>query len=1020
MANPEEKNKRPGVSETVSKKIKRGETSKKKVVARKKVKKVKRKRVPSRTARRKKRSPTKAAPKKKPKPVRPPKKEGKKGKLWAWLGGGISVLLIGSCCLIGGGWFLFSRGSGPLLGGGGRFPHDEVKILEETQEAVDEHGDQVSLGNLKLDIPAGAVAGDSTLTVAEVDPDSLPVEYPEDIVGEVYALEWESGSTPTGDEKMTVTFSYDPDDLPEEASEEEMVITTFDGAEWLQLPTRVDSRKHELTAEVRHFSFFGALWNASGLGWETTCDIRFHGRVYYTDGRYPGDPRATTIPAATMGYAVVDADGILLHEGFLGSDGSFDFVLREGMDVGFGVDPFLRVYAESPLAGKVKNTTALGAGVITYHGQVVEYDDYHCPSNVDLSLRIPLEDSAVFKILQSVYLGLATAIGVDGSLDTSNPTVIWGGAGDYATQTTDTGFKTFNDGQDAYIYIGNDPQVAWDEDVVLSAYGQYLLYWLSGQESLPCTARLGEVDRRVSACSAWAEGFGMYFSALARGDSVYESYEFTDINPITYDLDSNQFSSDQRSPGAVAQALWELTDGGINELNVANLLRLLREQKTSIASLKDLYNHWDITYGLTPQECLIFAEKDVVDEEDCGDDFLSEEPDQSEEEPVINRHTIEYDISTSSTLAWEGRDIWRFDGLADDVLSIKILAIDEDLDIGVILTQAWNNKVVNDTVLFEESDGYWEWQAKLENDGEHFILVDAYDSEGQYSIDLELMQRWLDDEQDESVESAPEEEVSASQPDPDSEIRYGQTITDEYLEDGEIQWWEFTAQAEDEISILFWAEDEDFRPYLYLGEDASGEILVETESTGSDPYQISVGPYTLPKDGLYFIGAGSLSGEGDYGLSLYLEDSAEDVEPAEESQESGGVAGTLYDEIDLGGVHYSDGAISFDFHVPANYTRVEVGCYDVAKDEHSYTQYCGWRGELQLNGDYVYDWVDWNSSDGGIYHNYILDEDVKTAHIDDSGFLDITPMILSGVNTLTLDHNNEGDGIGIVVRIYTD
>ncbi|MBC8509357.1 MAG: hypothetical protein H8D34_31285 [Chloroflexi bacterium] len=75
---------------------------------------------------------------------------------------------------------------------------------------------------------------------------------------------------------------------------------------------------------------------------------------------------------------------------------------------------------------------------------------------------------------------------------------------------------------------------------------------------------------------------------------------------------------------------------------------------------------------------------------------------------------------------------------------------------------------------------------------------------------------------------------------------------------------------------------------------------------------------------------------------------------------------------------------------------------------------------MQLNGEYVYDWVDWNSDDGGIYHNYILGEDVKTARIDATGFLDITPMIQSGENELTLDHNNEGPGIGVVIRIYTD
>jgi hypothetical protein len=364
----------------------------------------------------------------------------------------------------------------------------------------------------------------------------------------------------------------------------------------------------------------------------------------------------------------------------------------------------------------------------------------------------------------------------------------------------------------------------------------------------------------------------------------------------------------------VAQALWELSDGTTNFTNIENVIILALKHKSSIASLEDLYNFWDTSYGLTQDECLIFAQRDVVREKDCDDDFVSDEVD----EPIITRHTIEYDTQSSSALVWEARDIWSFEGLAEDVISILILKIDDDIDIQMSLIQAWDNRVV-ETVLVDDESEYTEWQAKLENNGEHLILVDAVDSEGQYSIYLELMQRWVGEDGAPSEDETPEADLATEDvksedvtpdetsdatpptPDPDIEIEYGDTVT-EFIFEGDTEWWEFSGQAGDVISIRFWSWDGDFSPYLYFGEDSSGAILMET-GPGEYEYEAYVERYSLPETGLYFIGVESTSGDGDYGLQLFHHDGVEEEGSSDSTNppsDSESPPGTVDDKINLG------------------------------------------------------------------------------------------------------------------------
>jgi uncharacterized membrane protein len=58
---------------------------------------------------------------------------------------------------------------------------------------------------------------------------------------------------------ITLTFTYDPADIPTGVSEEDLVMAYWDGNEWVMLPTTVDTVANTVTVEVAHFTPFGIL-----------------------------------------------------------------------------------------------------------------------------------------------------------------------------------------------------------------------------------------------------------------------------------------------------------------------------------------------------------------------------------------------------------------------------------------------------------------------------------------------------------------------------------------------------------------------------------------------------------------------------------------------------------------------------------------------------------------------------------------------------------------------------------------
>ncbi len=129
-----------------------------------------------------------------------------------------------------------------------------------------------------------------------------------------------------------------------------------------------------------------------------------------------------------------------------------------------------------------------------------------------------------------------------------------------------------------------------------------------------------------------------------------------------------------------------------------------------------------------------------------------------------------------------------------------------------------------------------------------------------------------------------------------------------------------------------------------------------------------------------------------------------------EAQESGVI------ETDLGVVHYTQAPKTWTINVPQNFSKVEVAHYSSGKIEAN--KYMGWNGYLKLNGQYVWEFVRFDATLGGIIYDYIAGMEVRES-TGRGMWLDVTSRINVGSNTITYYHYTEGDGIGVKVRIYT-
>jgi len=112
-----------------------------------------------------------------------------------------------------------------------------------------------------LTIPVGTVGLTEDLeclpeiTMVTMD-DPPPPPADAHVIGLVYDFGPDGA---TFEEAITLTFTYDPDSLPEGVSEEDLVIAYFIDGEWIELECVVYTETNTITALVSHFTTFALI-----------------------------------------------------------------------------------------------------------------------------------------------------------------------------------------------------------------------------------------------------------------------------------------------------------------------------------------------------------------------------------------------------------------------------------------------------------------------------------------------------------------------------------------------------------------------------------------------------------------------------------------------------------------------------------------------------------------------------------------------------------------------------------------
>ena len=148
-----------------------------------------------------------------------------------------------------------------LFGVEGEFLIDADGEIQETVTATSADG------KLTITIEEGTTALDkdgNPLSGLEADVDPSPPDPPEDasIIGLVYDFGPEGA---TFDPPITLEFTYDPDDIPGDVAEEDLVIVHYDedADEWVDCPCTCDTKTNCVTASIEHFTTFAIIARAA-------------------------------------------------------------------------------------------------------------------------------------------------------------------------------------------------------------------------------------------------------------------------------------------------------------------------------------------------------------------------------------------------------------------------------------------------------------------------------------------------------------------------------------------------------------------------------------------------------------------------------------------------------------------------------------------------------------------------------------------------------------------------------------
>lgn len=150
-----------------------------------------------------------------------------------------------------------THGKSNFFGSSGEFRIDSSGKLLQTITAKSKDG------KLTLNFIKGTIALDKNgnpIKRLEASVDTTPPDPPED--ANIIGLAYDFGPAgATFNPPATLTWEYDPEELPEGAAEEDLVLAYYDEetGEWVILECTVDIDNNVITASIAHFTTFATL-----------------------------------------------------------------------------------------------------------------------------------------------------------------------------------------------------------------------------------------------------------------------------------------------------------------------------------------------------------------------------------------------------------------------------------------------------------------------------------------------------------------------------------------------------------------------------------------------------------------------------------------------------------------------------------------------------------------------------------------------------------------------------------------
>jgi len=169
-------------------------------------------------------------------------------------------------------------GYGYGVGGGAGPPPKGVTFVYQYSTSAGKFTKDVNIksedNNVELTIEEGTIGLTEqgrrilSIEVQEMeDPPDPPAES--EVIGLVYDFGPDGA---TFDPPITLTFHYDPDELPEGASEGNLVLAVWDedSGTWLMFETTVDPETNTLTAKISHFTPFTIIASTHPAAFKAT------------------------------------------------------------------------------------------------------------------------------------------------------------------------------------------------------------------------------------------------------------------------------------------------------------------------------------------------------------------------------------------------------------------------------------------------------------------------------------------------------------------------------------------------------------------------------------------------------------------------------------------------------------------------------------------------------------------------------------------------------------------------------